>query len=341
MNSLLDDVNALLKLKQGDLGRLEHIKKTLEAKQVLYISDSKYLKELTREYLKPDTDKIFKKSNPYDYPEYTNRMKNTESSENQNPSSSNDETQVENIDDTQAEEAEHIENVFCWKCGTKNPEFAEFCNYCGSLIRNVQTKSENKSVKEIPKIKKKKGKKISKKILIGLGVLVVIFIIGGIGGSSSTDTSSQIITVGESKTLGNVLVDIDKIEFHGKYAKIFLSVENLGSDEAYLYETDTYVIQEKTQFKTKIPKPLGASGNWIDGYDMPPKTIREGIIFVEVWNPDEPYELVLEGSYIRQDAFGGLIKDMQFVFDFEPKESVSKCGAGTVFDEETNSCIVG
>ena len=43
MTSLLDDVNELLKLKRGgDLGRLEHIKKTLEAGNVLYISDTKY-----------------------------------------------------------------------------------------------------------------------------------------------------------------------------------------------------------------------------------------------------------------------------------------------------------
>ena len=49
MNSLLDDANALLKLKLGDLGRLEHIKKTLEEGYMLYISDSKYLQELTKE----------------------------------------------------------------------------------------------------------------------------------------------------------------------------------------------------------------------------------------------------------------------------------------------------
>ena len=51
MNSQLDDVNELLKLKQGDLVRLAHIKKTLESRNVLYISDSKYLRELTKAYL--------------------------------------------------------------------------------------------------------------------------------------------------------------------------------------------------------------------------------------------------------------------------------------------------
>jgi len=34
VNSQLDDVNELLKLKQGDLVRLAHIKKTLESRNV-------------------------------------------------------------------------------------------------------------------------------------------------------------------------------------------------------------------------------------------------------------------------------------------------------------------
>ena len=75
MNSLLDDVNALLKLKQGDLGRLEHIKTTLESRNVLYISDTKYLRELTREYLEDRKGQRLERFNSYDYPEYTNRLK--------------------------------------------------------------------------------------------------------------------------------------------------------------------------------------------------------------------------------------------------------------------------
>ena len=105
MNSLLDDVNALLKLKLGDLGRLEHIKKTLEEGNMLYVSDSKYLQELAKEYLKTDTDKIFKKTNPYDYPEYANRMKNTESAKNEHVSSNNYEVKAEKVEDTVEKEA--------------------------------------------------------------------------------------------------------------------------------------------------------------------------------------------------------------------------------------------
>jgi len=77
VNSLLDDVNALLKLKQGDFGQLEHIKATLESRNVLYISDTKYLRELTREYLEDHKGQRLERFNSYDYPEYTNRLKET------------------------------------------------------------------------------------------------------------------------------------------------------------------------------------------------------------------------------------------------------------------------
>jgi len=59
----LDDVNELLKLKKGDQGRLEHIKKALEKGTILFVSDSKYLKTLTEQYLINDTEKQVIKHN--------------------------------------------------------------------------------------------------------------------------------------------------------------------------------------------------------------------------------------------------------------------------------------
>lgn len=352
MNSLLDDVNALLKLKKGDIGRLEHIKKTLESRNILYISDTKYLQELTKEYLEDHTGKILRKEISYDFPEKANRIREETTFESK-PS-------FENVKKSEPEKIETSENSFCGNCGSSIKD-ENFCPKCGYALRSDKHETDKvettikKEESEKKEVRENKGMGIGKKLLIGLGVIFVVIIVGGIaiagsfvvtldnnerGTLSNNFQNSQIITIGESKNLGNVLVNIDKIEFHEKYAKIFLSVENLGSDEAHLYETSTYVIQGKTQFKAKIPKPLGASGDWIDGYNMPPQTIREGIIFLESWNPNEPYELILDGSYIKQDAFGGLIKDMQFVFNFEPKVSVSKCGAGTVFDEVTNTCVL-
>ena len=174
MNSLLDDVNALLKLKQGNLGRLEHIKKTLEEGNMLYISDSKYLQELTKEYLKTDTDKIFKKINPYDYPEYANRMKDTESAKNEHVSSNNYEVKAEKVEETQAEKVEHMENVFCWKCGTKNLEYAQFCNYCGSSIHNIKTERTSVSAGIYSPKHNSDVKKVRKGLVI-LGFMMLIF----------------------------------------------------------------------------------------------------------------------------------------------------------------------
>ncbi len=173
MNSLLDDVNALLKLKQGDLGRLEHIKKTLEEGNMLYISDSKYLQELTKEYLKTDTDKIIKKTNPYDYPEYANRMKDT-AAKNEHLSSNNYEVKAEKVEETLVKKVEHMENVFCWKCGTKNLDYAQFCNYCGSSIHNVKTERTSVSSKIYSPKHTSEVKKVRKRLVI-LGFIILIF----------------------------------------------------------------------------------------------------------------------------------------------------------------------
>ena len=237
-------------------------------------------------------------------------------------------------------------NIFCWKCGALNLEKHNFCVKCGHSLYSETKKPESKFEKNKPRRKndylKNNGVGMKKKLLIGLGVLIAVIVIVNveINNDSGTFDTSQSLIINESKNLGNVLVEIEKIEFHDTYATVFLSVENLGSDEAHVYETDAYVIQGQTQFKTKIPKPFGASGTWIEGYNIPSQVIREGVIFLDIWKANEPFEFVLDGSYIKQDQFGGLIKDMTFVFNFEPKESVSKCGAGTVFDETTNSCIV-
>jgi hypothetical protein len=52
MVSLLDDVNRLLTLSVGEIGRLNHIQQTLEQNKTLYASDKKYLEGLIEKYLK-------------------------------------------------------------------------------------------------------------------------------------------------------------------------------------------------------------------------------------------------------------------------------------------------
>ena len=124
MNSQLDDVNELLKLKQGDLVRLMHIKKTLESRNVLYISDAKYLQELTKAYLEDHTGERFSKYNSYDYPEYSNKLKDKTPSEPTTP-----------VKETKSEK-----NLFCGNCGNSIGD-ENFCPKCGHSLKENKTKT--------------------------------------------------------------------------------------------------------------------------------------------------------------------------------------------------------
>jgi hypothetical protein len=50
MTSLLDDANRMLESGYGDTPRLKHIKETLEANKMLYVSDRQYLNKLTKDH---------------------------------------------------------------------------------------------------------------------------------------------------------------------------------------------------------------------------------------------------------------------------------------------------
>jgi hypothetical protein len=65
---IIEDVNALLKLKKGDSSRLNHIKDLCEANEIISISDRKYIERLASQYLiksdqkkpkSPDKPKLF------------------------------------------------------------------------------------------------------------------------------------------------------------------------------------------------------------------------------------------------------------------------------------------
>src|SRR3989304_4829035 len=48
---IVEDVNALLKLKKGDPSRLNHIKDLCEANEIVSLSDRKYIERLASQYL--------------------------------------------------------------------------------------------------------------------------------------------------------------------------------------------------------------------------------------------------------------------------------------------------
>jgi hypothetical protein len=195
VNSLLDDVNALLKLKQGDLGRLEHIKATLESRDVLYISDTKYLRELTREYLEDNKGKKLERFNSYDYPEYTNRIKDTPSPKPKETVEEDKEAEQmaknlkeagdisEDVKESIPEILESNKNYFCGNCGNtiKNENF---CRKCGSSLYIVEEEEAEyderfRQTEPRGKTSTKNQVKISKSTLL-IVILFGVIIVGGI-----------------------------------------------------------------------------------------------------------------------------------------------------------------
>jgi hypothetical protein len=51
LDELINNVNELIRLEKGDLGRLTHIKDTLQQNKTLYESDKEYLEKLSKQYL--------------------------------------------------------------------------------------------------------------------------------------------------------------------------------------------------------------------------------------------------------------------------------------------------
>ena len=83
-HSLIDDVKELIKLGKGDLGRLEHIKDTLENKKKCYDSDRKYVQKLKEVHISTTETTI----QPNDEP-LKHQVKHTETANNIKPTHNN------------------------------------------------------------------------------------------------------------------------------------------------------------------------------------------------------------------------------------------------------------
>ena len=164
MQSLLDQVNILIKMKVGDPYRLEHIKLMLKQKRTVYGSDRAYLDKLIHEYIEQvKTQKKLSKirgENPFE-----------EDSENI--------LSEENIDENDVIEMQYI---YCWKCGKSIPVNSKFCLECGSDVKNPEVKEDvDKSPDKSPDtiIEKKSNNGNTKNIIIVIGILGILAIIGG------------------------------------------------------------------------------------------------------------------------------------------------------------------
>ena len=146
--------------------------------------------------------------------------------------------------------------------------------------------------------------------------LIVGFVLSiGVGFVSAMleGSNSSVLQVESSQSIGTLTVAIDKIEFSNNNAKIFLTVQNTGGNEAHFYERQSYVKQGNMQFQYKYCSGV------IDGYNIPSGIIREGVICVEAWDTSEPSQLSLYGMYWKGGTFGDWI-DSYFTFSFEPYE---------------------
>ena len=99
MQSLLDQVNILIKMKVGDPYRLEHIKLMLKQRRTVYGSDRAYLDKLIHEYI-----------------EQVKTQKKLAKIRGENPFEEDSENIIsdENIDEDDVIEMQYI---YCWKCG--------------------------------------------------------------------------------------------------------------------------------------------------------------------------------------------------------------------------------
>jgi regulator of replication initiation timing len=180
MDSLLDQVNALIKMQVGDPYRLEHIKSRVEENKVLALSDKKYISDLLDSHIR-----------------------NAES----------DENQTSKIESTSASPVNFDSNN-CWKCGNKNTHLAKFCNNCGSSIEQLADTPKVTSEKPTPDsqswiqtrsttMPKRLGK--GKKILIGIGILVILIVIVGLMmGDEFLETIENVVN-GLQQQIGSLL----------------------------------------------------------------------------------------------------------------------------------------
>ena len=166
MQSLLDQVNILIKMKVGDPYRLEHIKLMLKQKRTVYGSDRAYLDHLIHDYI-----------------EQVKTQKKLAKIRGEDPYEEDSETMVSEEDIEDEDDVVEMEHIYCWKCGKSIPVNSKFCLDCGSDIKNPEVKED--PVEKIPDkipdevIEKKSNNGNKKNILMVIGVLAILAVIGG------------------------------------------------------------------------------------------------------------------------------------------------------------------
>ena len=175
LQSLLDQVNILIKMKVGDPYRLQHIKLMLKQKRSVYGSDRAYLDHLIHDYI-----------------EEVKTQKKLSKIRGENPFEENSET-ITSDEDVEDDDDDLVvlENIYCWKCGKSIPVNSKFCLSCGCDVKNPEVKEEDAEelTKKLPEELTKKLSNDSiennssngnkKNLFIIIGVLAILVVIGG------------------------------------------------------------------------------------------------------------------------------------------------------------------
>ena len=143
VDDIVDDVNALLRMRVGDPYRLEHIKQAYIENKTIWESDNRYLQKMKEKYL---------------------TKLNTE-----------EKIQVEEIPE---ESEDNSEKIHCWKCGKKCPLKANFCMSCGAALFEVGNENPPPTKPNVGKVEIKRSFNFKIPLMIGIPVLVLAVFAG-------------------------------------------------------------------------------------------------------------------------------------------------------------------
>lgn len=167
MDELLNHVYELIRLGKGDLGRLEHIKNTLENKRTMYASDRQYVEGLIQKHLLSTNENQPDLTNPSKIP--TNNVS---------------------------------EMAYCWKCGSALQTDQNFCPKCGAskttsaerITTRVESEKNHSGIRSYQVLSIIGGVLGLITILAYLALYNIVDVIGSSFGSGIEESSKQYVS---------------------------------------------------------------------------------------------------------------------------------------------------
>ena len=320
MQSLLDQVDILIKMKVGDPYRLEHIKLMLKQKRTVYGSDRVYLDHLIDEYVEQikTQKKLSKISDDVPFEETPETITSKEDVEG----------------DYEEDELVELEHIYCWKCGKSIPVNSKFCLDCGSDIKNPEINENTKLNLDTNNISKNNPfcNNCGSKILENTQFCTEC--------GNSLDPPPQT----NSSTQSQYPIQGGKPSAAWYLLPIFFSVIGGIISWACIRDRDPGMAKNNLILGillTIIPIIIGvvlalgliSLGSFSDG------TIDSGM-------GDDASQVIADGltglSDLTTDNLNSMLDDEETLSNeiVDTISFTSKCGAGTVFDDATNTCLL-